>query len=551
VQGSLPVAIVMAYVATILAFIVHGFRLSAGPDVFSDEGLYLLVGRNLASGAGLVGDRGVFFWHPPLYMLVEAAYLRLGGLLHRDVLDMIFAVRWLNVFFSALTVGLLLLVGHRLHSTRAGVLMAGFFALDPFVQRINRRSMLETLAMLLALLALYIFFTYEHRVSIWRQLGAGIVLGLGILTKEIVAFEVLVLVLFALWARRSQLGDALRVTGIAVATYLVYPAWAFAIGEGDHFLAYKLFGAGRFLKLVGGPLFLPLQQEIRLPPGGHPPLLENLRLAFQQYASTYALLALGALATLVLVLRYRHLVGARYAATWAAVSYAVIGLGTLAGVGDQFFYYVLVPALAVTGLTFGLLTRPTSAQAPSVSLLPPAEVGGRLIPFRPRDRGVSTATARRWLIVLLPILLLIESYDVGQWFANYALGSDNAYTQIYRYVKANVPPGQTLVVGSDVANFLFQPEYDVAFLRSQKDLEESQARYFILSSKEPWGGYNAVTPTFYSWVMQHSHPLIEAQGRTFWTLGLYERNEPAGGVTPNTAPSSPAPPQPPPAAPAG
>src|SRR5437868_7709108 len=69
-----PVAVV-AVVVGLVTLLVHGYRLNAAPDVFSDEGIYLLVGTSLARGAGLIINHSVFQWHPPAYMLVEEAYI--------------------------------------------------------------------------------------------------------------------------------------------------------------------------------------------------------------------------------------------------------------------------------------------------------------------------------------------------------------------------------------------------------------------------------------------------------------------------------------------
>src|SRR5205807_10037636 len=69
-----PVAVVAIIVGLVTLF-VHGYRLNVAPDIFSDEGIYLLVGANLARGAGLTLNHSVFQWHPPVYMLVEAAYI--------------------------------------------------------------------------------------------------------------------------------------------------------------------------------------------------------------------------------------------------------------------------------------------------------------------------------------------------------------------------------------------------------------------------------------------------------------------------------------------
>ena len=128
----------------ILTLLLHGYRLEQAPDLFADEGLYYIVGANVARGRGLTDLFGaLFFWHPPLYMLVEALFLKLRGLEFGDPLVAVLALRQINVVYSALTAICLYLLGRRLHSERAGLLMAALFIIDPYIQRINRRNMLE------------------------------------------------------------------------------------------------------------------------------------------------------------------------------------------------------------------------------------------------------------------------------------------------------------------------------------------------------------------------------------------------------------------------
>src|SRR5437667_2183095 len=105
-----PVAVV-AVVVGLVTMLVHGYHLSGAPDVFSDEGVYLLVGKNLASGAGLTIDHSMFLWHPPAYFLVEAVYIKLAGLTNADPLAALLSVRYLNIFFSASTAVLLVFFG--------------------------------------------------------------------------------------------------------------------------------------------------------------------------------------------------------------------------------------------------------------------------------------------------------------------------------------------------------------------------------------------------------------------------------------------------------
>jgi 4-amino-4-deoxy-L-arabinose transferase-like glycosyltransferase len=591
-SGGQRLAWVLALAAGLVTLFVHGYRLSAAPDILSDELLYLLVGTNLARGAGLHGDTGFFFWHPPLYLLAEAAYIKLAGLLDEDILSALYSLRWLNASFSAGTAGLLLLLGHRLHSLKAGLLMAGIFLLDPYVQRINRRAMMETLALLFALVGLYIFFTRRPRLTGWQKFGAGLTFGLAALTKEVMALELLALLSFASWWRRDLLADALRVTAIAGASYLAYPLWAIAMGHSDGYFRYRLSGFARFFGLVKpldgqpggvdaspagdrGPLssiFLVLSQSILDPLlialgalalvifllgiRGRLPLrylaffsmascgavglgliqrllegqffftlrtnsgalfLENVRLLVGEYATSYLLIGFGACATLMVLLGRGQRVEARYLATWSAVSYAFLGLSLAFGkLSDHFFYFLIAPAITMSGYTLATLLKPSAATVTAGRYR-----SGQVL----RAPGWSVSVYHAPLRVVLPLLalLIMFSYDGYQWMDKYGQGADNSYAEIFRYVRENVPRGETIVAGSDVSNYLFLSDYDIKFYRSPRIINETQVHYFILSSKEPWGRYHGVTPEFYAWVMQQTRPLLEVEGRTFWRLGVYYR----------------------------
>src|SRR5207237_25988 len=175
---------------------------------------YLVVGTNVARGLGLVVDHKPFLYHPPAYFLIEAAYIKLAGLTNADLLTALFSVRYLNVFFSAITASILLLFGRKLHSFKAGLIMVALFLMDPYVQRINRRDMLETFSMLCVLLGVYIFFTHRQRLRNWQWLGSGIAFGVAVLTKEAMFLSLFALLGVAAWTRRTQLIDAVRVVAI-------------------------------------------------------------------------------------------------------------------------------------------------------------------------------------------------------------------------------------------------------------------------------------------------------------------------------------------------
>jgi 4-amino-4-deoxy-L-arabinose transferase-like glycosyltransferase len=471
-----------------VTFAVHGYRLAYAPDVFSDEALYMLVGTNVARGVGLVGDQGLFFWHPPLYMLVEGAFIQWLGLIDADVLTAVFAVRHLNVAFSALTAGLLVLLGRSVLSTRAGLIMAGLFLLDPYVQRTNRRGMLETLAMLLTLLGLYLFFTRRLRVPAWRVVAAGGAFGLAVLTKELMVVPLIALLLYTARARPAHFGAAVRVALIAAVPYAPYALWAYASGAGREFVQYKMLNVTRYLNLAG-----LLDPSIGAAGGlvtrlSEPLFWQNLALLLTQYATSYLVIAAAAGLTAWLLLRGRGKTAGRYLAAWSALSYAFVGFGLTVGrISDQFFYYLMVPAIIVV--------------------------------------GYSLAALRWWRPgVLGPLMALCVLYNGGLWLSNYGVGTDNAYSRVYAYVQAHVPPGATIVAGSDVSNYLFGDRYQVRFYRDSEVVEAAGARYFVLSSKDAWARHNAMTPAFYGWVMGNTHPLVEAEGASFWRLGVYRRD---------------------------
>jgi 4-amino-4-deoxy-L-arabinose transferase-like glycosyltransferase len=145
-----------------------------------------------------------------------------------------------------------MLFGRKLHSYKAGGVAVALFLMDAYVQRINRRGMLETLAMLFVLLGLYIFFTRRPHLTARRRLAAGVAFGLAMLTKEAMFLELSALIAYALWSRRSQLRDAAWVGVTACLVYLPYPLWVVAIGKGDKYLFYELFGITRVLHSLPG-----------------------------------------------------------------------------------------------------------------------------------------------------------------------------------------------------------------------------------------------------------------------------------------------------------
>jgi 4-amino-4-deoxy-L-arabinose transferase-like glycosyltransferase len=494
-------AIVAVAVGSV-TFLVQGYRLSVAPDVFSDEGIYLGVATNLARGSGLTLNNSVFLWHPPGYMLVASAYIKIAGLAYADPITTLLSVRYLNVFFSAITGALLMLFGRKLHSYKAGLAAAALFLMDPYVQRINRRSMLETLAMLFVLLGLYIFFTRRPRLTAPERLGSGVAFGLAMLTKEPMFLELLGLTAYVLWSRRSQLRDLAWVAVTACVVYLPYPVWVVAIGQGDRYLLYQLFGISRALHSLPG---YPPSNASTVPAPRATFSRANLHNLLPQYAMSYLLILLATIFTAFLIFRFRHVLAARYLVVWSVVSF---GIGfSLGRVSDQYFYYMIVPSTLVAGYVLA-----SAAEAVQASRASKAR------------SWVSNSSGPAIVVALIfagfGMMFVYNSYV---WAARYGIGSDDAYITTMRYVKNHVPAGETIVSSDDVAYYFLSPTYRVRLDRNAREILARCERYFIMSSKDAWGRYNLTTPQFYDWVVQRSQPLFVQHGHSFWRVGVYAR----------------------------
>jgi 4-amino-4-deoxy-L-arabinose transferase-like glycosyltransferase len=500
-----------AAVVGLATLLVHGYRLSAAPDAFSDEGLYLRVATNLARGAGLTFNDNVFLWHPPAYMFVEAAYVKLAGLTDADPVAALLSVRHLNIFFSASTAVLIMLLGRKLHSYKAGLAAAALFVMDPYVQRINRRSMLETLAMLLVLVGLYIFFTRRPRLTTPQRIGSGVAFGLAMLTKEAMFLELLTLVAYAMWSKRSQLRDVAWVVAIACAVYLPYPAWVVAIGEGDRYVFYQVFGVTRVLHSIPGypP---PAETHEPAPRGTFSPA--NLQNLLPHYEMSYLLIALAAIFAVLLFSRYRHVPEVRYLIAWSIVSFG-IGL-PLGRTSDQYFYYLIVPATVIAGYVLASLSRDTADSYFAADSL--------LHKRAPPSSQSSIPITMVWRPIVAAFVVIF-SYNSYVWVNDYVVGSDDGYIKAMQYVRTAIPPGETIVTSNDVPYYFLSPSYDVRLDRDKREIVARCERYFIMTSKDAWARNNLTTPQFYNWVVRNSQPLFVQRDRSFWTIGVYERKK--------------------------
>ncbi|HZD58656.1 MAG TPA: phospholipid carrier-dependent glycosyltransferase [Anaerolineales bacterium] len=521
-EGPLPALILssLAIIVFSIGFGVVAWRLDKAPDIFTDEIIYTRIGIRVSGEGAIVWDSGEpFLVHPPLYFLVQGAYFWLVGdsnipqYAPGNIFAAVHRARYLNAFFAGLTAIMLFLLGRRLRGTWLGLLLVTLFILDPFGVRINRRAMLESLAVLLSLAGMMLLLNAAKRsdssnpLNTWRlraqTIAAGFLLGLGMLTKELAFIAVVAVFLFGLWETWRNLREKgpadphllspFVAAGIAAVTYTLYPLWVLASGNWDQFVGEKFLALERLLGLV----------QIT---GWNRPdvsLFEFLSQRLLDYGSSYLVLALGGVATVWLLLIHRQRRAGRFLGTWGAVIYPFFGFVALFGSGnDQFFYFLLIPAVVLTGYAFTLPLAPIGSSQ-------------RLHRLGP----VWTALFKAALILFLVVIL---AYNMAQWWSHFGAGTDDGYQQLANFVQEKLPVGEPLNASGDPIKFrYFLPGRSITVAATPQEAVDSGVHYFALAPKDVWAHYGRIKPELAAWIQSKGRLLFTATGDSYGEIHLY------------------------------
>jgi len=518
-----------------LAFAAVAWRLDQAPDIFTDEILYTRAGIRVAAEGALVWDNGEpLFVHPPLYFLAEGMYLRLTTdptdvvQIPGDIFAWVYHARYLNALFAGATAVVFYLLGRQLQGRWLGLLLTTLFILDPFGVRINRRAMLETMAAWLSLAGMALLLTGRPRVtgrlSLFRAIGAGLLLGAGMLTKELTFTAPLAVFLFGLWElwrsgrkdphssvprlRRSPalLGASLTVTTAGL-TYLLFPFWGLTTGRWDRFMHVKWLSLNRLLGLA------QLSGWNR----PHVSLLDFLVERLIDYGSSYLMLGLGGAATLFLLLTRRHTTTGRLLTVWGLILYPFYAFVAVAGSGnDQFFYFLLIPAILLVGY--------------AAAILP--EAIGDVLARRAATRRWLTPAVGRWLrrgrtgaVVLL--LAAVLPFNLTRWWLVFGAGTDNGYYRLAAYVQEHLPLGEPLNASGDAIKFeYFFPHRPITDAATPSEAVAGRIHYFALAPKDVWARYGRTTPELATWITARGERLFAANGDSYGEIYLYRVDYP-------------------------
>jgi 4-amino-4-deoxy-L-arabinose transferase-like glycosyltransferase len=410
-----------------LALLVRVVRIHAGPDVLSDELQYTAVAAHLGRTGTLkdyfgyhqIGD---FFTHPPLFYVLAAVFQKVTGGA---------SLRYFSAIVGAVTAAEIFWLARSLGNQRTGVVAGLLFALSPLAVRIDRMAMIESLAVLVMVVFVHLF---------WRGMNGrpwvvpcGACLGVGFLTKELVVFVLLVPLVFTLVYRDHRsisLPKVLAVVAIGMSCYLPYVAWGLA----TNYHRFWLVKTESVRRVLG----LKVTTGYSLP--RYPSPVKDIVDRIGEIGPDILTGVVAVLASVRAVLRRR--LSATLAMTWL-LSVAVFLVA--AHIYNFQFVVYLVPAAAIGLALAATGTDPADGDDP-------ADGTGRADGAEPADGTgrANGAVARRVAAVAVVVILAWSSVAVAY---RYVFTTDMATTQAGTWVEDNVPNG-ALVYGPQELSWL-------------------------------------------------------------------------------------------------
>jgi hypothetical protein len=223
------------------------------------------------------------------------------------------------------------------------------------------------------------------------------------------------------------------------------------------------------------------------------PLATKLTQDIGQFAPTYCLIGVGAIACVVLA-RSRSQ-PRRLLAAWAGSAFVFLAYAMAFGtIEEQMFYYLVVPALVVTTVATEWLWRTT----------------------RLRGRHHRAVVAATCVAAALFVAAATSAY------VQVHTTTDDGYDRLVAYLDANVPARSTIAISAatNTADFVLD-RFSAQKWDTVAQLVRNRAQYALVSTKAVSQGYSAADPTMVPWLRLHATPIWSYNGASVGELILY------------------------------
>lgn len=163
--------------------------------------------------------------HPPLFSIIFALASKLPG-------PDLFNMRLVSVFFLAGTLVVTYFLGRELYSREVGYLASLLMLSFPLVTRLGAAAMMDIQLAFFFGLALLLFMRLSSKPSLTLACAAGLVIGLGLLTKYIMALIFVVLLFYFIFFERFRkiTSYLVVVTALAMSVFAIWLLYANHLG---------------------------------------------------------------------------------------------------------------------------------------------------------------------------------------------------------------------------------------------------------------------------------------------------------------------------------
>jgi hypothetical protein len=490
-----------------LTAIIRLIGLGAANQITVDEIFYMNLGNSVRHGhipptlpPGEGNVHQVFLLHPPGFFMLEALWEIVAGR-PAGLVAQVIRTRELNTVVAAITVVLIFALVRRLAGPGAGLAAGLLFSIDPFVIRENGLVFLETSTMMWVLAGMLLLVRVAQGSARRPALEAGcggLLLGLAVLTKDLVAVET-VAVLTALaalgWVMARRL--TLWALVISVVPYSVYLVACVAQGYGGALVSAKTSGIRRALGITISTGF---NRQ------GSPSLAGNLTSQAGTFAFSYLIVGVGTVCGLWLLRSRRpehRLLGMVTAGAVVLVGYSLV-FGTIE---EQFLYYLSIPAIIASAVVLPSAVRRVLGPAPWRR---PTVAGShfRRVQERPTVRRRATAVVASLMAVTL-------IWNGIAWIDTQSHSVDEMQ-QLTSWMQAHVPSGSSIAYAEGVIQFALEYQgFRAVPLGFPRNMAADGVRYLVAIPKEVEGNYAFVSPQSYQYFLDNGRTVYQTSSSGF------------------------------------